>query len=185
MPLPYLDDIVTHRLVIRPVTENNLDDLLSINGDDQVTKFLPYATWRSLDDGRAWLKRMNAIREAGTGQQLVMADNIGKVVGTVLLFRFEEGSQRIEIGYVVGRPHWRQGFAKEALHAVCDYAFRMLSIRRIEGEVDPLNHASNAVLQSLGFVKEGLLRKRWITKGSETDVNIYGCLAEEWMNKPA
>lgn len=179
--MPTIDRIVTARLVIRPVTADDLVDLLEINGDDQVTRFLPFATWQGPEDGIAWLKRMDALSDAGTGQQLVIVRSTdNKVIGTTLLFRYDAGSARIELGYVIGSAHWRQGYAAEALTAVCEHAFGNMSIRRIEAEVDPRNAASNAVMQSLGFTREGLLRKRWITKGNPTDTYIYGCLAEEW-----
>lgn len=184
MPLPTVIEIETSRLVIRPLGFADLTDLMTINGDDEVTRFLPYESWKSIDDGVAWFKRMQAIGDAGVGAQLVIVHKDDKkIIGTVLLFRYDEGSARVEVGYVVGRSHWRQGYAREALHSVCDHAFMHLSIRRVEAEVDPRNAASNAVLQSLGFVKEGLLRHRWITKGNPTDTNIYGCLASEWIRK--
>jgi len=182
MAIPTIDKIVTARLVIRPVTETDLVDLLDINGDEQVTRFLPYATWQSIKDGEAWLKRMQALSETGAGQQLVIIRSSDeRVVGTTLLFRYDEGSARVELGYVIGRAYWRQGYATEALTAVCEHAYTKMAIRRIEAEVDPRNAASNAVMQSLGFTREGLLRKRWITKGEPTDTYIYSCLAEEWL----
>jgi len=167
MALPEVVNIETARLAICKVSEEDLPDLLEINGDDAVTRFLPYATWKSLNDGTAWLKRMNILAESGTSRQLVIVRHTdNKVIGTALLFRYDEGSARIELGYVIGRTYWRQGYAGEALKALCDYAFRKLGIRRIEAEADPDNIASNMVLISLGFKKEGLLRKRWITKES-------------------
>ncbi|MFC5499070.1 GNAT family N-acetyltransferase [Caenimonas terrae] len=182
MPLPAITAILTPRLTVRPVAGADLDDLLEVNGDDAVTRFLPYKTWQSAEDGRAWLARMEALDATGTSRQLVIERNAdGKVVGTVLLFRFDEGSARLELGYVVGRAHWRQGYAAEALLAVCGHAFGQLAVRRIEAEVNPGNAASNALLQSLGFVHEGMFRQRWISKGVATDTNIYGCLAHEWL----
>lgn len=181
MSFPSIGEIVTRRLTIRPIIAADLHDLMHINGDDEVTRFLPYATWLSIDDGHAWLKRMDALRETETGQQLVIIRNAdNKVIGTTLLFRYDKGSARIELGYVIGRAYWRQGYANESLSAVCGHAFGNMGIRRIEAEIDPENLSSNAALMSLGFVKEGLLRKRWITKGVPTDTNIYACLAEEW-----
>jgi [ribosomal protein S5]-alanine N-acetyltransferase len=171
------------QLAIRPVNGADLDDLFEINSDQAVTRFLPYATWRTAEDASAWLARMEALAAAGTAQQLVIQRNEDrKVIGTILLFKFDEGSARLELGYAVGRRHWRNGYAREAVHAVCDHAFRQLSVRRIEAEVDPLNTASNALLLALGFVKEGLLRQRWVTKGVANDTNFYGCLSHEWTN---
>jgi RimJ/RimL family protein N-acetyltransferase len=166
---------------VRPVSGADLDDLHEINGDDAVTRFLPYQTWRNAEDGSAWLARMEALAASGSAQQLVIERNEDrKVVGTILLFKFDEGSARLELGYVVGRASWRQGYAFEALQATCGHAFHALGVRRIEAEVDPRNDASNALLLRLGFVREGLLRQRWVSKGAAVDTNIYGCLAHEW-----
>lgn len=185
MPLQAISEIRTARLLVRPVAEPDLAGLMEINGDDEVTRFLPYETWRSMGDGLTWLARMEALRAGGSGQQLVIeraADR--KVVGTTLLFKHDEGSARIELGYVVGRRHWRTGYAREALTAVCGHCFGEMGIRRMEAEVNPVNTASNKLLLALGFTHEGLLRLRWVAKGQAYDTNIYGCLAQEWFERP-
>jgi len=178
---PLQAPIITHRLLIRAVGEVDLADLMEVNGDEQVTRYLPYATWRTLDDGVAWLARMQALVATNGALQLVMVHaSERRAIGTVLLFKFDAGSARLELGYALGRAHWRQGYAKEALAAVCEHAFSAMGIRRIEAEVHPDNVASNALLRTLGFVQEGRLRQRWVAKGVAYDTHIYGCLAEEW-----
>lgn len=185
MPLPTIAPIHCPRLTVRPVAAADLPELLAVNGDDEVTRFLPYATWRGLDDARAWLARMEALRAAGGAQQLVIERRAdGRVIGSVLLFKHDEGSARVEIGYVVGRPHWRSGYAREALAGVCGHAFAELGLRRIEAEVNPDNIASHRLLLALGFVHEGRLRQRWVGKGRAYDTNVYGCLAGEWPAPP-
>jgi RimJ/RimL family protein N-acetyltransferase len=170
MPLMPVTSVPTPRLTLRPVRESDLAGLLEINGDAEVTRFLPYATWQSLDDGTAWFKRMEALASTGTGQQLVLIRNEdSRIVGTVLLFKFEELSARLELGYVL-----------EAIASVCEHAFTAMSVRRIEAEVDPDNVASNRLLRRVGFTLEGTLRQRWVAKGVAYDTNFYGCLAEDW-----
>ena len=184
MPLQSLPAIRTARVVVRTVAESDLADLLEVNGDDEVTRFLPYATWQGPDDAAAWLARIEALCATGTARQLVierLSDR--KVIGTVLVFRFDEPSARVELGYVLGRAHWRQGYAKEALQAVCRHAFVEMGIRRIEAEARPDNVASNELLLALGFTHEGRLRKRWVDKGEAHDTNIYGCLVEDWLHR--
>ena len=173
--------IATQRLVLRPVERADLPDLLEVNGDPEVTRFLPYPTWKGLDDGAAWFDRMAALAASGTAQQLVVVHAAeAKVVGTVLLFRFDQGSSRLELGYVLGRRHWRQGLMREALSGVCAHVFSAMGIRRLEAEVNPANVASTALLQRVGFVLEGRLRQRWVSGGVPYDTNLYGYLAEDW-----
>jgi [ribosomal protein S5]-alanine N-acetyltransferase len=181
MPLPLALAVHTPRLVLRPVNESDLPDLLHINGDEAVTQYLPYAAWAGLEDGQAWLARMHSLQATGTAQQLVMQHQAdGRVVGTALLFKFDEGSARAEIGYLVGREHWRQGFAREALRGLCNHAFGNLALRRLEAEVNPANLASHQLLRQLGFIEEGRLRQRWVAKGCAYDTYLFGCLATEW-----
>jgi RimJ/RimL family protein N-acetyltransferase len=185
MPLPRFSPVSSPRTTLREVSAGDLPDLLEINGDPEVTRYLPYETWTSTADATAWLERMQSLGEGGSARQLVIARNDdGKVIGTALLFKYDEGSQRVELGYVLGRSHWGQGYASEALGTLLQHAFGVMGIRRVEAEVNPDNAASNALLQKLGFTHEGFLRARWVAKGETYGVNIYGLLADDHMRRP-
>lgn len=173
--------ITTARLVVRLVAPDDIAGLMAVNGDDAVTKHLPYTSWQSLTDGEAWFERMRTLAASGAALQFVIADRAtGGIVGSCLLFRFEEGSARAELGYVLGRAHWGRGLMHEALTALLGHAFGAMGLRRIEAEVNPANTASVNLLRRLGFTHEGLLRQRWTAKGVTYDVNLYGLLREEW-----
>jgi [ribosomal protein S5]-alanine N-acetyltransferase len=174
--------IESARLRIRLVESGDIADLLEVNGDEKVTRFLPYATWRSMEDGEAWLARMSALNAAGAALQFVIVEKAsGRAVGTLLLFRHDEASARAEIGYVMGRAQWGQGFTHEALRALIGYAFGTVGLNRIEANVDPDNVASNRLLLKLGFELEGRLRENWVTKGKAGDTHVYGLLRRDWV----
>src|SRR2546430_16744002 len=177
MPLVSLNPLHSARLCLRLFTESDLPALLDINGDDEVTRFLPYATWKSMSDAEAWLKRSSERHVAGSALQFVIAaKETGSVIGTCTLFHFEEDSAHATIGYVLGRAYWGQGFMREALTALINAAFNDMSLRRLEAQVESQNTASTRLLQRLGFAKEGVLRQRWITKGQPKDAEDYGLL---------
>jgi RimJ/RimL family protein N-acetyltransferase len=179
MPLTAPPLIETPRLHIRLASESDLPALLTFNGDDAVTRFLPYATWKSLDDARAWLKRMQGLQEAGGTLQFVIVDKQSALaIGSCLLFKHDEASARAELGYVLARSHWGGGVMHEALTALIGHAFIHMALRRLEAEIDPRNVASARLLERLGFVQEGLLRQRWMTKGELTDSALYGLLRD-------
>lgn len=181
-PLPPIGPLDTSRLVLRALQDDDLPDLFDINGDPEVTRFLPYAAWQSMADAHAWLARTRAAEAEGSARQLVaVARDRRRVIGSVLLFRYEPPSARIELGYVLGRPHWGRGLMREALQAVCAHAFNALAIRRMEAQVNPDNLASNALLLAMGFVAEGTLRQRWVNQGRAVDTNFYGLLATDWQ----
>jgi len=181
VPLIAPNPVESERLVLRLVEGPDLPALLEVNSSDEVTALLPYATWRSLADGEAWLERMKAIQATGLALQFVVVlRSSGMAVGTCLLFRFEEGSRRAELGYVLGRAYWGRGLMKEALDALIGCAFGHMNLRRLEAEVDTRNRSSARLLHRLGFTREGLLRQRWVSKGETKDVEMYGLLRNEW-----
>ena len=181
MVLQLLTPLDSERLVLRGVQHSDLPDLLRMNGDDAVTRFLPYNTWVSLADGEAWIARMFAITASGGALQLVVVEKASRsVIGTCLLFRHDEASARAEMGYALARAWWGRGIMREALSTLIGHAFGACELRRLEAEVDPANSASNALLVSLGFTCEGRFRQRWVAKGRRYDTHMYGLLAEEW-----
>jgi [ribosomal protein S5]-alanine N-acetyltransferase len=183
VPLVAPDRIESARVLVRLLEEADLPSLLEMNSDAQVTALLPYATWNSLADGKAWYERMRAIEASGTALQFVVVSKFTNLaIGTCLLFRLEEASARAELGYALGRKHWGQGLMQEAVAELLRAAFDGMGLRRIEAEVNTRNAASAKLLVRLGFTKEGLLRKRWVVKGQTEDVEVYGLLRGELGN---
>ncbi len=181
MPLVDPGPVESERVTVRLLRDTDLPALMEVNGDEAVTAMLPYAAWRSLDDARAWHDRMAGIQAAGMALQFVVESrSSGQAIGTCLLFRFDEGSARVELGYVLGRAHWGRGLMKEALAALLGRAFGAMGVRRVEAEVDPRNAASTGLLRRLGFTREGLLRQRWVSQGEAKDVEMFGLLRSEW-----
>jgi RimJ/RimL family protein N-acetyltransferase len=181
MFLPESPEIETTRLKIRLVERPDLPSLLTINSNDAVTRYLPYQSWTDLADGEAWYSRMSATQAAGeAGQFVIEVRESGRVIGTCLLFRFEQASSRAELGYVLAQEYWGAGYMFEAMHAFIAFAFGSVGLRRLEAEIDPRNLASAALIERLGFVKEGLLRQRWAVKGEVTDSSFYGLLRTDW-----
>jgi [ribosomal protein S5]-alanine N-acetyltransferase len=181
MPLPAPSAIETRRTLLRLVEPPDLPALMQVNGDDEVTRFLPYATWGSLADAQAWYERVMALHASGSALQFVLIEKeTAQAVGTCLLFRHDEKSRRAELGYVLGRRRWGRGLMNEALHALIGHAFQALDIRRLEAEVHPENLASARLLERIGFAREGLLRQRWVAAGRPYDVIAFGLLRHEY-----
>jgi RimJ/RimL family protein N-acetyltransferase len=61
-----------------------------------------------------------------------------------------------ELGYWLGVPHWGNGYATEALHAVIDYAFTDLAYKALQAGARVTNPASRRVLEKCGFQWTGV-----------------------------
>ena len=191
MPLIPITPLSTPRLLVRGVTAADLPQLLPINADDRVTHHLPYASWQSMADAEAWLARIEGLQAAGGTQQWVLTlRETGTVIGAAVIFKYDEASARAELGYLMSPACWGQGLMREAVTALLDHAFARHAaveatdgLRRMEAEANPLNTASNALLQRMGFTREGTLRQRWTAKGKTYDTHIWGLLHDEWLGR--
>jgi RimJ/RimL family protein N-acetyltransferase len=103
----------------------------------------------------------------------------GRVIGSITLM-LEQGQPRAELGYILGREHWGQGYAAEAQRRAIDYAFGDLGLHRLEADTHPDNTGSTRSLERLGFRREGRLRERWLVGGRFSDSVLWGLLAEDW-----
>jgi RimJ/RimL family protein N-acetyltransferase len=76
-----------------------------------------------------------------------------------------------ELGYWLGVPFWRNGYATEALHAVIDYAFTDLAHTALQAGARVTNPASRRVLEKCGFqwTGVGLYRIRAINSSAPID----------------
>lgn len=63
------------------------------------------------------------------------------------------------LGYKIDQQFEGQGYMREALSAVIDYAFGDLALHRLEANVMPHNARSLELLRRLGFQEEGLARR--------------------------
>lgn len=103
----------------------------------------------------------------------------GEALGECALFHANEQCRRAEIGFSLRRKYWSGGYMREAASAVIDHAFGTLRLNRLEADIDPRNVASAGLLERLGFVREGLLRERWIVGDEVSDSALYGLLASD------
>lgn len=104
-----------------------------------------------------------------------------RVIGTLAAGAKRPGVS--EIGYMLVRSAWGQGYAREAVSRLIDLLVREEGQRRVFADTDPDNIGSNRLLDSLGFVREGLLRGEWETHIGVRDSYIWGLLADDWTNR--
>lgn len=110
---------------------------------------------------RRRLRRYRADRRNGFGAAFLIeraSDNA--LLGGVTLTNLRRGvAQSASVGYWIGLPFVRQGYASDALVAILRHAFDDLELHRIEAACMPSNRASLAVLERAGFKREGIARR--------------------------
>jgi ribosomal-protein-alanine N-acetyltransferase len=174
--------ITAPRVVLRWISEDDIDSLFEIFSNPQVMRY-----WSTvpLPDREAAVALQREIAEGNLREAMfkwgIALRDSGKVIGTTTLFNLSLDNGRAELGYAMAHAYWGQGYMNEALKALVSHAFEVMELRRLEADVDPRNVASVRTLERLGFQREGFLRERWHVNGEIQDALFYGLLRREWV----
>ncbi|MGE0409971.1 MAG: GNAT family N-acetyltransferase, partial [Amphiplicatus sp.] len=96
------------------------------------------------------------MRRGGALPLLIFRCSNNALVGGITLSNIRYGASRsATLGYWVGARYVRRGYARAALAAVLDHAFRQLELNRVEAACQPDNLASRMLLEGAGFAFEG------------------------------
>ncbi|HEY6928850.1 MAG TPA: GNAT family N-acetyltransferase [Thermoanaerobaculia bacterium] len=152
--------VETDRFGLREMRREDLDFIAGMLADPEVMRFYPKPLSR--DESAAWIDRqLERYRTDGHGLWLVVDKGSGAPVGQVgLVNQLVDGVHEPEIGYLIHRPYWRQGYASEAALGVRSYAWSMPGRNRVISLIRPNNLPSQGVARKLGMriEKETLFR---------------------------
>jgi RimJ/RimL family protein N-acetyltransferase len=107
-----------------------------------------------------------------------MDDARGELVGAITL-RLELDDARADLGYWIGVPFWRHGYATEAVRTMLEYGFATLGLHRIHASHLTRNPASGRVMQKAGMRLEGVQRGHVLKYGVFEDLAKYGILRSD------
>ena len=146
-----MNEIRTERLILRPFKESDYDDLyefLSQLKDDEFEGY-PGITYET---GEEHLKQRVGSEEFFAVELI----DTGKVIGNIYCGNRDFKAK--EVGYIINRNYQKQGYAKEALSAVIEHAFRE-GAHRVYAECDPRNIGSWKLLEKAGLKREAHFRQ--------------------------
>jgi len=84
-------------------------------------------------------------------------------------------------GIAIGdRANWGKGYGSEAAQLALTFAFDELNMHRITATVFSYNARSIALIEKLGFRREGAFREFLQRDGKRHDMYLYGLLSREW-----
>lgn len=152
--------IETERLLLRrPV----LDDAPAIfDGyaqDPEVVRYLMWRPHQSIGDTKDFLVTVAQRIQMGKEQSwAITLKGDDRVIGMVAL---RPNGFKHDIGYVLARPYWGQGFMAEAARPMVDLSLTDPTVRRVWAVCDVGNKASARVMEKIGMSFEGVLR-RWV-----------------------
>jgi RimJ/RimL family protein N-acetyltransferase len=178
---PCLPTLTAQRVKLRWLVPADVQSLYDVFSNDDVMRYWSRPPFTRVEEARELVEAIErAFAQKSLYQWGVARADDDRVIGTCTLSSVDASNLRAELGYALGREHWGRGLMGEALARLLDFSFEELGMRRLEADVDPNNAASIALLERLGFRREGYLRERWFVGGQVQDSLFYGLLRREW-----
>ncbi|HEX4280324.1 MAG TPA: GNAT family N-acetyltransferase [Solirubrobacteraceae bacterium] len=142
--------IDTERLHLRPMTMRDVDDLVALHADPEVSRFTrPFnreeAIERLRHDDSDW-------REYGHGLFALLASDDGRFLGRVAL-KYWPQYDEAEVGWVLRRHEWGHGYATEAARACAEWGFRAFAYPYLTAMIAAENARSVRVAERLGMTR--------------------------------
>ncbi|MGD9784386.1 MAG: GNAT family N-acetyltransferase [Hyphomicrobiaceae bacterium] len=94
-------------------------------------------------------------------------------------------TQAATLGYWLGAPFTGCGLMSTAVTSVCNFAFDVLRLHRVEAAIMPSNQPSIRLAERVGFQREGLARSYLRINGRWEDHLLYALIADERRGVPA
>ncbi|WP_421210456.1 ribosomal protein S5-alanine N-acetyltransferase [Aeromonas enteropelogenes] len=172
MVLPHLKTTRTHLTVLSPDQAPMMLDFYRRNRA-HLTPWEPLRDERfyTLPYWHARLQESYGQFFHGTGVNLAALDPAGeRVIATCNFSNILMGIfKACHLGYAVDQQHQGQGLMQEVLPVAIDYLFREHGLHRIMACYMPANHRSGALLERLGFEREGYAREYLMINGRWED----------------
>ncbi len=173
----------TVRLVLEPLVEAHADELFARLSDAELYHFIPTEPYASIAELRARFAHVArgpaASDERWWNWAIATRETPRRVVGMVELSLQRHG-ERTLLAYTLGRDAWGCGYAREACSAALAYLRASLApLGAVAAYVDTRNARSIALLERLGFAREGVLTNADYFKGGPSDEFVYGLTLRE------
>jgi RimJ/RimL family protein N-acetyltransferase len=173
-----------HCVHLEPLTLAHASDLFAALAiEPSIWQWMPIAPPASLAE-------MDALLAANLDSQakgmVILFSQIdaasGRAVGGTTYLNISRRDRGLEIGSTwLGKPWQRTGINTEAKYLLLRHAFEDLGAVRVQLKTDRRNLQSQAAIERLGAVREGILRKHMLVRdGFIRDSVMYSIIGDEW-----
>jgi RimJ/RimL family protein N-acetyltransferase len=145
--------IETPRLRLRPLTDTDVEPCAAMLTDPDVMQYVSPdpKTRQTAEEGVAHYRQLLATK--GFGWWAIDVKD-GPAFAGVILLKDVGFKLAIEVGWLLPRAHWVNGYATEGARAALDYAFTAMKLDEVVALTTAVNVSSQGVMQRLGMTHD-------------------------------
>ncbi|WP_334330073.1 GNAT family N-acetyltransferase [Companilactobacillus sp. HBUAS59699] len=172
----------TKRLLLRRLKPDDAQSMYdNWASDSDVTKYLSWPAYDSIDQAQEFLNyRAASYDNPCTYDWGIVVKEDNNLIGTISAVDFSDTVDSVEIGYVIGKNWWHNGYTTEALKRIIKFFFEQTDVNRIEACHDSENPNSGRVMHKSGMNFEGVLRSKGYNNNGICDEVVYSILRNEY-----
>ncbi len=156
--MKYLPTLETERLIIRPITLDDLQDFYEMDSQPEVHIYLKNQPIKTIDETKVNIDNLLLKYETlGISRLAVIEKESGKMLGWTG-FKYIEEKEAInnrfdflDFGYRYRKETWGKGYATEAAKACIDFYRENMTELKLNAITHVDNAASRNVLEKVGF----------------------------------
>lgn len=176
---------MSDRICLRAIEPEDAPVFFEWNQDSEmglmVDRVWPPTSRKTVKD---WIeKRTTQTNEESDTFFFIIETLDGEIAGMIHPHKCDRRVGDFTYGIAIRRPYQRQGYAREAIVMVLRYFFFELRYQKVTVKVYGYNEASRRLHETLGFVKEGQIRRAAYHNGRYYDDYIYGLTREEFEER--
>jgi N-acetyltransferase len=168
---------------LEPMTEAHVPGLAEIGVGQDFWHFMLYGDMKNTEDMRSWVRDILGRAEKGGDVPFVAVHlESGRIAGATRYMTIVPEFRSLEIGGTWYGPEFqRTAVNSEAKFLLLRHAFETLAAIRVQLKTDSRNLRSQAAIERLGAVKEGILRNHMILPDGYFRHSVYySILDTEW-----
>lgn len=168
---------------LEPLGLQHADDIFAAAQDPDIWRYMPSDPSASPAALRAWIAAALDAQAAGGELPFAILDRAtGRALGSTRYLNISARDRGLEIGWTwLASPARRTAVNTEGKYLLLRHAFETLRAVRVQLKTDRRNTVSQAAIERLGAVREGILRKHMlVANGYIRDTVMYSVTDDEW-----
>jgi [ribosomal protein S5]-alanine N-acetyltransferase len=143
--------------------------------DEEVSRFIGWNLMNTLNETSEFIELLLKRESAGTHLYAsIFLKSTQEMIGTAMIFNFDEEANHAEIGYVFDKGYWGRGYGSECVALMSDFALKFLNLHKLHASVVDANIGSARILEKNGFELEGRLKDYYFIENKYCDALLFG-----------
>jgi ribosomal-protein-alanine N-acetyltransferase len=143
--------------------------------DEEVSRFIGWRLMNTLNETSEYIETMLKRESAGTHLYAsIVLKSTQEIIGTAMIFNFDQEAKKAEIGYVFHRDHWGKGYGTECVALISNFGFESLNLHKLHASVVDVNIGSARILEKNGYELEGRLKDHFFIEDKYYNALLLG-----------